>query len=115
MADVNQVTVNERAWEQLEAEPQQTGMLTFSGESFLSYPDLAHWRVHHTACDPALNANTYAVEVHRCRSWADFVIWTAHLMGKAWLQHTDWGELLQEAGESAGTRISPAVPPTLHR
>lgn len=89
--------------------------MTFSGESLQSYPDPAHWRVHHHSCDPAPNANSYAIEIHRCRSWADLVWWTAHLMCKAWLPRTDWEELLQEAAEAGQTRITPATPPTLHR
>jgi hypothetical protein len=115
MAEVEQVTVNERAWEQLESEPQEGGAVTFSGGSLLSYPAPARWRVDHASCDPAPDANAYAIEVHRCRSWADLVLWTAHLMGKEWLLHSDWDELLRAASESTGTRISPAVRPTLHR
>lgn len=115
MAEVEQATTNERAWEQFEAEQHERGVLTFSGESLQSYPDPAHWRVHHYSCDPVPNANSYAVEVHRCRSWADLVWWTAHLMGKAWFPRTDWEDLLQEAAEAAQTRITPVVPPKLHR
>lgn len=48
-------------------------------------------------------------------SGESFVMWTAHLVGKAWLPHTDWDELLQKAGEVAGMRIRATVRPTLHR
>ncbi|MBT2415093.1 hypothetical protein J7I94_31905 [Streptomyces sp. ISL-12] len=115
MSEVERATVNERAWEQLEADQPERGVLTFSGESLQSYPDPARWRVHHYSCDSALDANSYAIEVHRCRSWADLVWWTAHLMGKVWLPQTDWDEVLEAASAAAGTRITPAVRPTLHR
>ncbi|GAA1429321.1 hypothetical protein GCM10009601_44330 [Streptomyces thermospinosisporus] len=115
MSEVEQASINERAWEQLEAEQHESGVRTFSGESIQSYPDPARWRVHHYSCDPSPSANSYAIEVHRCRSWADLVWWTAHLMGKSWLGQTDWDELLQQASESAGNRITPAVRPHLHQ
>ncbi|MCX4972407.1 hypothetical protein [Streptomyces sp. NBC_00620] len=87
MTEVNEATVNERAWEQLEAEKLAPGVQSYSAESLMSYPDPARWRVHHAACDPAPNANAYAIEVHRCRT----------------------------AGESAGARITPAVRPHVSR
>lgn len=52
MPEIEQATVNERAWEQLEAEAPERGVLTFSGESLQSYPDPARWRVHRCSCDP---------------------------------------------------------------
>ncbi|WP_327415305.1 hypothetical protein [Streptomyces sp. NBC_01233] len=115
MAEVDQHTINVRAWKQLEAKPATDRLQTYSFSSLLSYPEPAPWRVHHAACDPAPDANAYAIEVHRCRSWADLVVWTSHLMGKSWLAHTDWSKVLEGAGESLGRRIVPTVPPTLHR
>ncbi|WP_143094195.1 hypothetical protein [Streptacidiphilus jiangxiensis] len=115
MAEVEQATVNKRAWEQLETDHSSPGFVKVSFSAHLSHPEPARWQVHHSACDPAPDANAYAIEVHRCRSWADLVLWTAHLMGKGWFPHTDWDELLEAAGESAGSRITPTTRPTLHR
>ncbi|WP_030886411.1 hypothetical protein [Streptomyces sp. NRRL F-5053] len=114
MADVDRTATNTQAWEMLETK-QEAGALSFSAGSLMSYPEPARWQVHHSACNPSPDARAYAVEVHRCRSWADLVWWTAHLMGKTWLQHTDWEDLLQETAEAAGTRITPATPPESHR
>jgi hypothetical protein len=114
MADVDRTATNTQAWEMLETE-QEAGALSFSVGSLMSYPDPARWQVHHDACYSSPRARSYGVEVHRCRSWADLVWWTAHLMGKTWLQDTDWENLLQETAEATGTRIDPATPPKSHR
>ncbi|NNN36025.1 hypothetical protein HLK59_37815 [Streptomyces sp. S3(2020)] len=114
MTEVDQATVNRRAWEQLATEQLAPGIHGYSAESLMTYPKSARWQVHHVACDPAPDANAYAIDVHRCRSWADLVLWTAHLMGKAWLSDTDWEDLLEAASQSAGSRITPVVPPTLN-
>ncbi|MGJ5898447.1 hypothetical protein ACSCBZ_41860 [Streptomyces niveiscabiei] len=114
MAEVERCSTHTRAWEILETRQEAPGIQSFDAASLMSYPEAARWQVHHTACDPSPDANTYAVEVHRCRSWADLVLWTAHLMGKAWLQYTDWENLLQEAAEATGKRITPTVPPRVH-
>jgi hypothetical protein len=115
MTEVDQREINVRAWKQLEAEPTTDMLQTYSFSSILSYPEPAPWRVHHAVCDPDPSTNAYAIEAHRCRSWADLVVWTSHLMGKTWLVHTDWHKVLEGAGESRGRRIVPAAPPTLHR
>lgn len=115
MAEGDRYAINTRAWELLETEQEAPGAHTFTAASLLSHPDPARWHVHHAACDPSPNANAYTFEVHRCRSWVNLVLWTAHLMGKTWLPHTDWEDLLQEAAEAVGTRIAPATPPRLHR
>ncbi|NBE49900.1 transposase [Streptomyces boluensis] len=88
---------------------------SFSAGSLMSYPEPAWWQVHHSACNPSPDATTYAIEVHRCRSWADLVWWTVHLMGETWLRHTDWEDLFQEPAEAAETRISPTAAPKSHR
>lgn len=115
MSEVDRCSTNVRAWELRETKQVGPGLHSYDAASLMSYPDAARWRVHHAACDPTPNANAYAVEVHRCRSWADLVWWTAHLMGKSWLQHTDWEDVLQSAADADGSRIIPTSPPKRHR
>lgn len=115
MAEVERCATNTQAWELLETEQETPGVRSFDAASLMSYPGPARWHVHHARCDPSPGANAYAIEVHRCRSWADLVWWTAHFMGKTWLQHTDWEDVLQEASEATGTRFTPTTPPRLHR
>jgi hypothetical protein len=61
----------------------------------------AHWQVHHKACDPDMDAPDYVIDVDRARTHAKLLGWTAHLMGKTWLDSTDWQELIER---QAGAR-----------
>lgn len=63
-------------------------------DSLLALPDPARWRVHHVRCDPEPDSADYVIEVHRARTHAQLLRWTAHLMGKEWLRYTDWDELI---------------------
>uniref|UniRef100_UPI003F497C95 hypothetical protein n=1 Tax=Streptomyces achromogenes TaxID=67255 RepID=UPI003F497C95 len=64
---------------------------------FLDYPEQASWRAHHGRCDPDRDGGHYRIAVDQLRTRADLLGWTAHLMGKGWLCHTDWPDLLREA------------------
>ena len=68
----------------------------------LALPDRARWQIHHRACDPEPEADDYWFDVGRARTHAKLLSWTAHLMGKVWFEHTDWGSLIRsKAGVSA--------------
>ncbi len=72
-------------------------------------PETAAWNVTHSVCAPGADTAIYRFEVHQCRTWAGLVNWTAHLMEKNWLRHTDWDELLRSASEGEGGRITPTT------
>lgn len=59
-------------------------------------PDLspARWRIHHRACDADPEGNDYWVDVERISSHEKLLSWTAHLIQKGWLIHTDWSSFL---------------------
>lgn len=57
-------------------------------------PEEAHWAVHHIKCDPDISSGDYVINVERARSHAALLHWTAHLMGKAWIEYTDWDDLI---------------------
>ncbi|MFJ8405802.1 hypothetical protein ACIQ9K_35760 [Streptomyces microflavus] len=61
---------------------------------FLKYPEQVTWQAHHLACDPASDDGHYRLAARRLRTQADLLGWTAHLMGKNWLDWTDWNDLL---------------------
>jgi hypothetical protein len=55
-----------------------------------SYPDRVHWHVYHRRCDPNPERDDYWFGIERASSYAALLEWSAHLMGKKWLKHTDW-------------------------
>lgn len=116
--DQSQVNRHEREvrdWEAAqEAKAGKGSLLMHSAEDIFSYPKAVPWSAHHSVCDPALGASAYSIEVHRLRTWADLVHWTAHLMEKSWLAATDWSELLAGVANGDGTRVRPVQPPTLN-
>jgi hypothetical protein len=74
-----------------------------SSESVLSYlaaglfelPEPVRWQAHHAACDLTPDAATYPIPAVDIRTWAELVEWTAQLMEKPWLPHTDWSYVLR--------------------
>ena len=74
--------------------------------TFLSLPGGAVWHAHHDRCMPPEGESSYDVDVGQVRTWAGLVRWTVHLMGKRWLEFSDWDDVLREAsGESPSRRI----------
>jgi predicted GIY-YIG superfamily endonuclease len=65
----------------------------------------ARWLVHHEECDPDVDANRYRIEVERANTHERLVSWTAHLMSKAWLQHTDWAVFLRSTLSPQAQRV----------
>lgn len=97
--DIGRATAAVSAWESAQMsigadgfpEPVDVGQAA-------DVPDPARWYVHHRACDPEADVACYWVEVERLDTWSRVVGWTVHLMGKSWLDVTDWRDLLRRAG-----------------
>ncbi|MGW4127241.1 hypothetical protein [Amycolatopsis japonica] len=54
----------------------------------------------------------YRIGVERIRTWAAYLHWTAHLMGKDWITDTTWDEMVLDSLNPASIAtggISPAV------
>lgn len=56
---------------------------------------VACWQPWHAACDPDRNGAHYWVAIERVGDLRRVLDWTAHLVPKAWLEGTDWLDLLQ--------------------
>lgn len=56
-------------------------------------PTLALWQAHHEACDTAIEADDYWIDVHRIRTPVQALRWTLHFAGKGWLDVTDWTQV----------------------
>ena len=87
MAGVAEAEAERRRWEADNPGP------VYTGADLLHLPTRAHWRVTHHVCAGA-TASAYEIGLHRIQTFGHVVNWTAHLMGKSWLSHTDWEYLL---------------------
>lgn len=65
-------------------------------------PSEPAWTITHTWCDHDPDDGTdYPIHVERIRTEADVIRWTAHLLGKPWVAHTRWDDVLTAALEGA--------------
>jgi len=68
--------------------------------SLVPYPldevwdDPVPWAAYHHGCDPRPDSGDYWFAVERCRTLAEFLHWSAHLLEKRWFAHTDWRDLM---------------------
>jgi hypothetical protein len=53
------------------------------------------WHMQHGTCDPG--GIGYAIAIERVRTHAQLLAWTAHLMGKRWLERTNWDTVIRNA------------------
>jgi hypothetical protein len=51
--------------------------------------------VLHRGCDPNPDGEEYWIAVERIRTATDVIWWSAHLLGKNWIEHTNWGDVLR--------------------
>ncbi|MFJ5026140.1 hypothetical protein [Streptomyces goshikiensis] len=111
-AEVRRTEEAVRAWEK-EHTDGVDGSLSFSGADIFGYPEKVRWQAHHALCDPAPGEGAYDIPAAKIRSWEQLLDWTAHLMEKSWLAHTDWDDFLRGV-HRGGARLvvaSQAGPP----
>ena len=89
MHDVGQAEHAVRAWAEKHGDK-----IGHPLAEYLEWPDAVRWQAHHATCDPRPDAADYWFGVERARTHAHLLNWTAHLMEKTWLEHTDWSELI---------------------
>jgi hypothetical protein len=81
------------------------GSVSLDLAGLLGLPEPAAWRADHRGCDPAYDEEFhYRIPAARLRLRADVLDWTAHLMEKAWLPHTDWRDVMRET-RTGSTRL----------
>lgn len=70
-----------------------------SNKESISLDDLlfsrAHWHISHYTCRKDVGPS-YKIEIYRIRTLQKLLLWTAHLMEKNWLEHTDWRALIRD-------------------
>ncbi|MGW1353445.1 hypothetical protein ACWCQE_29880 [Streptomyces sp. NPDC002409] len=86
------------------------GSLSLDLADLLALPEPATWRADHRDCDSVREKEFhYRIPAARLRLRADLLDWTAHLLEKAWLPHTDWRDVLRET-RTGSARISVSGP-----
>lgn len=91
-----------RAARQLDARGDAGELL--SGTDLFADTD-APWHTTHTTCLQPL-AWAYTIEVERIRTWPAYLHWTAHLMGKGWIDGTNWQDLVLRSLEPPHTTVT---------
>lgn len=78
------------------------GMESWTGTALVGdSPEAAKWHIYHEKCDPSPDRySDYWFGVERCRTYAELINWTAHLMDKNWLVNTDWSTFLQRVRQA---------------
>jgi hypothetical protein len=66
-----------------------------------SRAERAAWHVTHDECGRAQVG--YRIEVERIRTWAAYLHWTGHLMGKDWIADTNWSDLIMDSLDPTST------------
>ena len=77
--------------------PTQSGWQAVNIAELLALPRRAPWLAHHRMCDPNPGHESYWFDVARARTHAQLLNWSAHLMGKRWIRHTTWANLIERA------------------
>jgi hypothetical protein len=103
-----------RALEKRSTDPLD-GSMSLNMADILGLPEPATWRAHHRDCDPVCEEEFhYRIPAARLRLRADLLDWTAHLLEKAWLPHTDWRDVVRET-RTGSARIAVSGPrPPVH-
>jgi hypothetical protein len=110
MRDVGTCREQRAAWEAEHIASAGPGLTTVGWGALASQPDPARWQAFHDACTTS-SFGDYYVSADEVQNWQDLVARTAHLMGKQWLQFTDWDEVLEGAASGRGTVIVPVTQP----
>lgn len=70
-------------------------------DDLMRYPEAAPWAALHKHCDPDPEGPSYWYDIERCRTHQQLLARTAHLMGKRWLNATNWDQIItQKAGDA---------------
>ncbi|MGW5497748.1 hypothetical protein [Streptomyces olivaceoviridis] len=103
--DTGEVNTAQRAARAWEAQHPADGERGLDLQDLLAYPDQVPWRSHHQRCDSDRDGSHYRIPAAELRTRADLLDWTAHLMEKSWLRHTDWRDVLRE-NRNGGVRFA---------
>lgn len=98
----------QQEWDRAHEPTEPGGFRVISGAELLSYPPPARWQVHCDDCNPHkgedgdMCGGCYWFSLDRCKTSVDLLYWTAHLMGKNWLEATNWDQFIRAAAATTG-------------
>ena len=101
--DLAEHEADERDYDRRMDEKYGPGLRAVTGTDFLTGPGLVSWRILHRDCDSRPDGVDYWIGVERIRSQAQALEWCAHLLGKNWIQHTDWARIARLAANAGKT------------
>lgn len=99
-----------KRWEREHQDGSEEAVRIVSLAELMTYPGPARWQVHCDPCNPhkdeqgGLCGGCYWLSLDRCSTAVDLLYWTAHLMGKTWLPHTNWASFIRAAAAGTGRR-----------
>jgi hypothetical protein len=73
------------------------GLVMYRLSELNGMPEPARWRKLHQRCDPDPESTDYWIGIERIRTRPEVLRWTAHLLGKNWIQSTTWRDILHRA------------------
>lgn len=85
---------------------QSGGWTPMQWDVFMSHKGPARWEVAHRGCDTHGDDCRYFVDIERCRTLSDLLMWTGHLWEKGWIYDTNWGKFVCEITRKNGA-VSP--------
>lgn len=72
------------------------GLKFYSLADLQYHPKAPRWMCWHATCDPDPDSSSfYWIGVERLRTTEMLLSFTAHLMGKNWIQETDWDDVIR--------------------
>jgi hypothetical protein len=93
-AEMRRYRSERKAWKELHPNGTTDELGFLDWKAFWSKPEEAAWNTWHLRCDPEPEASFYFIGVERIRTPWDVIHWTAHLLGKRWIDQTNWVDLL---------------------
>lgn len=96
-ADIDRYEKQLPEWESKHAEPISPGstIAFIRASAYAEYPTPAQWQTTHLDCDPQPESHDYWMTVERLRTYERLLEFTAHLMGKKWINSTNWPKFLR--------------------
>jgi hypothetical protein len=96
-ADLREYERQARAWDEAHVDAFFVPVSEYD-----TYPTLVRWHVLHGRCDPRPDSADYWIGVERIRTPDQVIAWSAHLLGKRWIQTTTWPDVLRSVASQLG-------------
>jgi hypothetical protein len=93
-----------KAWDERIAAKYPGPLRCYPMSELADFPGPVVWGVLHRGCDPEPERSDYWIAVERIRTAGEVISWSAHLLGKRWVQSTTWADVLRGVSGQLGSR-----------